>query len=82
LTLESSQFDNIYLKLVLGDELYLYYFDFEIKWKPLNVITLGEQESDNINQMISISILLLTQNNQYMISWDWVSLSQIDRITE
>jgi hypothetical protein len=26
-----------------------------IQWKPLNVITLGQRETDNINRMISIS---------------------------
>ncbi len=26
-----------------------------VQWKPLNVITLGQRESDNINQMITIS---------------------------
>jgi hypothetical protein len=26
-----------------------------VQWKPLNVITLGQSETDNINQMITIS---------------------------
>ncbi len=28
---------------------------FEIQWKPLNVITLGQIKSDMINQMITIT---------------------------
>jgi hypothetical protein len=28
-----------------------------IQWKPLNVITLGQRETDNINRMITISEL-------------------------
>ncbi len=31
-------------------------------WKPLNVITLGQKESDSISQMITISGLLLIQS--------------------
>ncbi len=27
----------------------------EIQWKPLNVITLGQIETDNINRMITIA---------------------------
>jgi hypothetical protein len=27
----------------------------DIQWKPLNVITLGQTKSDNINQMITIT---------------------------
>jgi len=30
---------------------------FKIQWKPLNVITLGQRETDNINRMITISEL-------------------------
>jgi hypothetical protein len=26
-----------------------------IQWKPLNVITLGQSETDNINQIVTIS---------------------------
>ena len=26
-----------------------------IQWKPLNVITLGQRQTDNINQMITIT---------------------------
>jgi hypothetical protein len=28
-----------------------------VQWKPLNVITLGQRETDNINRMITISEL-------------------------
>ncbi len=33
-----------------------------VQWKLLNVITLGQIESDNINQMITLSELLLMQS--------------------
>ncbi len=34
------------------------------QWKPLNMITLGQRESDNIHRMITISDCLLTQSTQ------------------
>jgi hypothetical protein len=36
-------------------------FQFLVLWKPLNVITLGQTESENINPMITISVMLLIQ---------------------
>ncbi len=31
------------------------YFFSQLQWKPLNVITLGPTESDNINRMITVT---------------------------
>jgi hypothetical protein len=32
----------------------------EIQWKPLNVITLGQVKTDNINRLITISKLKIS----------------------
>ncbi len=32
-----------------------FYQDLKMQWKPLNVITLGQNESDNINQLITLT---------------------------
>ncbi len=34
----------------------------QLQWNPLNVITWGQRESDNINRMITISDLQLIQS--------------------
>ena len=39
---------NIFNKILLG-------MGTQIQWKPLNVILLGQMETDNINRMITIS---------------------------
>ncbi len=44
------------------------------KWKPLNVIMLGQTESDNINQMIKVSNLLVIQLTISAFTWDLVNL--------
>ena len=38
-------------------------FNYQIKWKPLNVITLGQSETDNMNWMITIT------NHQLLFQW-------------
>jgi hypothetical protein len=51
----------------------------EIPWKPHNVITLGQRESDDINQMITKCNCLLIQSTYYfMVIWDLVNLEQFD----
>ncbi len=50
------------------------------QWKPLDVITLGQRESDNINQMITISDCHLLQNSSSLIIWDSVNLGLFDHI--
>jgi hypothetical protein len=47
-----------------------------IQWKPLNMITLGPRESDNISLMITISNLLLIKapNSDLMVTKVLVNL--------
>jgi hypothetical protein len=52
----------------------------ELQWKLLSVITLGQSESDNINQMITISKCLLVQSACLLDSWDLLNLGQFDHI--
>jgi hypothetical protein len=51
-----------------------------VQWKPLNVITLGQRESDNINQMITISSCLLIQSDRLLGIWALLNLGQFDHI--
>jgi hypothetical protein len=51
-----------------------------LQGKPLNVITLGQRESDNINRMITISNRLLKQKAFLLVIWDLLNLGQFDRI--
>ncbi len=51
-----------------------------IQRKPLNVITLGQRESDNNNQMITISNCLLIQSTLLLVIWDSANLGQSDNI--
>ncbi len=49
---------NVYgiaTELKKHDKAFLYALEIELLWKPLNVITLGQRESDNIIRMITIS---------------------------
>ena len=47
---------------------------------PLNVITLGQRESDNINRMITISDCLLIKSACLLVIWDLLNLRQFDHI--
>jgi hypothetical protein len=51
-----------------------------IQRKQLNVITLGQRESDNINRMITISDRLLIQSACLLVIWDLLNLGQFDHI--
>jgi hypothetical protein len=51
-----------------------------MQWKPLNVITLGQRESDNINRMITISDRLLIQSACLLVIWDLLNLRHFDHI--
>jgi hypothetical protein len=51
-----------------------------IQRKPLNVITLGQRESDNINRMITISNRLLKHKALLLFIWDLLNLGQFDHI--
>jgi hypothetical protein len=51
-----------------------------IQRKQLNVITLGQRESDNINRMITISNRLLKQKAFLLFIWDLLNLGQFDHI--
>ena len=51
-----------------------------IQRKPLNVITLGQRESDNIKRMITISNRILMQSTLLLVIWDSVNLGQPDQI--
>ncbi len=53
-----------------------------IQRKPLNVITLGQRESDNINRMITISNCLLKQKAFLLFIWDLLNLGQFDHINQ
>jgi hypothetical protein len=65
----------------------MFIFDgfFRVKQKPLNVITLGQRESDNINRMITISDPLRIQSGYlgpiHLVQFDHInrmlSLSEI-----
>jgi hypothetical protein len=46
--MEKKSGGNIFNKILLG-------MGTQIQWKPLNVILLGQMETDNINRMITIS---------------------------
>ncbi len=47
----------------------------EVQWKPLNVITLGQRESDNINRMMAIRSKV--SNTQFFVT---ANLGQFDHI--
>ena len=49
-----------------------------IQRKPLNVITLGQRESDNINRMITISNCRLIQSTNFLFFGELVNLGQFD----
>ena len=51
-----------------------------IQWKPLNVITLGQMESDNFNRMITITDCLLIQKGCLLVIWDLLNQGQFDHI--
>jgi hypothetical protein len=53
-----------------------------LQWKPLNVITLGQMESDNINRMITITDCLLIQKGCLLVIWDLLNLGQFDHINQ
>jgi hypothetical protein len=53
-----------------------------LQWKPLNVITLGESESDNISQMIIISDLLLKQSTKLTVLLDLINHGTFDPINQ
>ncbi len=53
---------------------------FKLQWKPLDVSTLGQRESDNINQMITISDCPLIQKGCLLVIWDLLNLGQFDHI--
>ncbi len=59
-----------YLKKLLNDKKIKFFNCFIIQWKPLNVITLQRNITDNLNQMITISIcfcLVIFLNWTYQI---------------
>ena len=39
-----------------------------LQWKPLNVITLGQTQTDNINRMITISELLKIWKSSFLVT--------------
>ncbi len=51
-------------------------------WKPLNVITLGESESDKISQIKIISDLLLIQSTKLTVFWDLINQGSFDPINK
>jgi hypothetical protein len=51
-----------------------------MQWKPLNVNTMGQTGSDNINKIITRSDLVLIQLTYLTVIWDLVNLSQFDQI--
>jgi hypothetical protein len=51
-----------------------------VQWKPLNVITLGQRESENINRMITISDCLLIQSDCLLVILDLINLGKFDHI--
>ncbi len=55
---------------------------YMLQWKSLNVITLGESESDNISQMIIKSDLLLIQSTKLTVLWDLINLGSFDPINQ
>jgi hypothetical protein len=48
----------------------------------LNVITLGESESDNISQLVIISVILLKQSTKLTVFWDLINLGSFDPIKQ
>jgi hypothetical protein len=60
--------------------LYRYLIYKYVQWKPLNLITLGQRESDDINRMITISDLPLIKSTYLLVMLDLVNLRQFDHI--
>jgi hypothetical protein len=73
-----GQFDHSIHKITLSVITLSGLHCINIQWKPLNVITLGQMESDNINQMITITNCLLIQKSCLLFIWDLVSMGQFD----
>ena len=42
-----------------------------IQWKPLNVITVGQIETDNINRMITITEFIKMHSVLYVLHKTW-----------
>jgi hypothetical protein len=53
-----------------------------LQWNPLNVITFGQRESDNIGQMITISDCLLILTINFLDITNLANLGQLDHINQ
>jgi hypothetical protein len=53
-----------------------------LRWKVLNVITLGKSESDSISQRIIISDLLLIQSTKLTVFGDLINQGSFDPINQ
>ena len=51
-----------------------------MQWKRLNMISLGQRKSDNINWMVAISNCLLIRSACLVVIWDLLNLGQFDHI--
>jgi hypothetical protein len=55
---------------------------YYMEWKLLNVIALGERESDNTNRIMIISDPLLIQSACSLVIWDLLNQGQFDPINQ
>jgi hypothetical protein len=51
-------------------------FLLQVQWKPLNVITVGQIETDNINRMITITEFTKMYSVLYVLNKTWYIGSQ------
>jgi hypothetical protein len=57
--------------------------DFQVQWKPLNVITMRQTESESIDRRVTICNLLLIQIVIYLaVTWDFAFLNQFDHMNQ